>query len=138
MNGEPATSSLTDDELLARFILFKRYIRDNGRRVAPEAFVPHPTRELSVKRHLGLTEAELWGCGQEIADRRPATLYGRADVQVVAVTRQSLRCVATRTPRNHVNIVGWPAEKPAQKVIAMALAGAAAYTANPAAPPTPA
>lgn len=130
MNGETAFTALTEDELLARFVLFTKWIRSNGR-VAQDAFIPDRSRELSVIRHLGLTEDELWSCGQEIADSRPATLYGRADIQVAEVTKQSLRCVADPPPRNHVNIVGWPEEKSAQKILAMELATKARYVVTP-------
>ena len=37
----------------------------------------------------------------------------------------------TPEPRNHANIIGWPKEKPAQKIIAQEIAAAATFISTP-------
>lgn len=131
MTQEGALLPVADQELLARFVLFRRHIRTSDQTVKPEAFIPYPRPELSVTRHLGLAEAELWELGQAVADQRAITLHGRADVRASTVRRQSLRIEPTPEPRNHANITGWPADKSAQKVIALEIAAASKYVPNP-------
>ncbi len=80
--------------------------------------MPPPNLALSVTRHLALSPTDLWAMGQDVADRRPATLYGRADLAAVAARRRKLEIEPSEPPRNHANIVGWPERKPDQKEIA--------------------
>ena len=124
MTNRTGLSAVTDDEWLARFILFRNWIRTSDRTVKPDAFIPHPYPDLSVTRHKNLSESELWQIGQGVADVRPAKLYGRADIQAAEVRRQALEVEAKPVPGNpnHANVVGWPAEKSAQKSIAQQLA----------------
>ncbi len=117
------------DEWLARFILYKRYIREDST-VRPDAFIPHPYPDLSVTRHLQVSENQLWEIGWRVARQARKTLHGRADVQASVFQRQELRVVAAPLPDNpnHANVIGWPAEKPAQKIIAQQIAAAAGRT----------
>jgi len=130
MTDIPALPPVSEDEWMARFILFRYWIRKGDLSVRPDAFIPHPYPGLSVTRHMGLSETELWQIGQEIADKRPAALYGRADLQAISVIKKSLRIVATPEPRNHADITGWPADKPSQKIIAQEIAAEARFVAN--------
>ena len=50
-----ATMELPNDEWLARFILRKEHVRADGT-VKPDPFIPYKHIELSVTRHLGLSE----------------------------------------------------------------------------------
>lgn len=125
-----ALLQVSDDELLARFIFQRNHIRSD-QTVKANAFIPHPWPNLSVTRHVGLTKEELWEAGREIAEERPATLYGRADVHASTITTQSLNIVPTATPRNHANITGWPPDKPSQKMIAQEIAAAAQFVPPP-------
>lgn len=118
------------DEQLARFILFSKWTRGD-QTVRADAFVPHPYTDLSTTRHLNLTETELWLVGAQVAEMRPATLYGRADILAAVPLSRKLRLVPTTEPRNHVNICGWPSDKPAQKIIAQELAAGARFTPAP-------
>ncbi len=127
MNGEAGLPAVTDDELLARFVLFSGWLRKSSQTVKPDAFTPYPYPDLSVTRHVALTAEELWQIGEAVADARPAKLYGRADIQAGRVRQQSLKIVPTQAPRNHANITGWPSDKPAQKTIAQELAAAARF-----------
>jgi hypothetical protein len=121
-----------DEELLARFILFSGWFW-KGQTVRPDCFIPHPYPDLSVTRHFGLSESQLWRIGQETANARPkATLYGRADLKTVDARRQKLQVTAAplRKNLNHANITGWPPDKPSQKVIAQELAASATFVAR--------
>ena len=127
MNEDASLAPVTDDEVLARFILFQRWIRSSDQTVRPDAFIPYPYPDLSVTWHLGLSTDEIWQIGQQVADTRPATLYGRADIQTVLVKRQFLSITPTHQPKNHANITGWSSDKPTQKIIAQELAAVAHY-----------
>jgi len=120
------------NEWLARFILYKRYIREDWT-VRPDTFIPYPHPDLSVTRHLQLSETQLWEIGREVARHNSKTLYGRADVQASLFQRQELRVVLEPLPQNlnHANVTGWPIEKPAQKIIAQQIAAAAAKALEP-------
>lgn len=91
--------------------------------------MPHPYVDLSVTRHQALSEHEIWVIGQGVANVRETTLYGRADIRASDVLRQSLNVESApiQNNPNHANIIGWPEQKPAQKVIALQLAAAAKY-----------
>jgi hypothetical protein len=129
--------TVDDGEILARFIYSRRQVtREDGSepRAKVGAFVAHPYQELSVQRHLGSDEAELWHVGSRIgACRRPhVALVARADV-ITGKVRQALasiesaRSMAVRsdpTPENpgHAIIADWPLERAMQDMIALELA----------------
>ena len=72
----PTEGDIADSEVLARFILFRKWIRIDET-VKPEALLPTPDLELSVFRHNGMAEDELWRIGkEEVADKRKTNLYG--------------------------------------------------------------
>ena len=122
------------DEMLARFILQRSHIRPSDRSVKPDAFMPPSDLELSVTRHLSATEEELWSVGEDVAVATCKTLYGRGDVQTFVYLDQKLVMhAAPLIPDNpnHAHIVGWPAEKPAQKNIAQEIASKSAYVPKP-------
>jgi hypothetical protein len=106
-------------ELLARFLVHSRWLRAD-KTLRPEAFIPHPYPDLSVTRHRDLTEPRLWQIGKAVADAIPKKLYGRADVSARVFAEQRLRIVLAPTDENpnHVNVVDWPAQKSAQKIVA--------------------
>lgn len=123
---------LSEHELLARFILFSKWFRSDST-VKPEAFMPHPHVDLSVTRHQSLTEQEIWSIGQNVANVRKVSFYGRADIRTSDVLRQSLKIKSAPVLNNpnHANIIGWPEQKPVQKIIALQLAAAAKYRGMP-------
>jgi hypothetical protein len=125
--------SIKNEELLARFVTSSKWFRSN-QTVRQDAFIPHPYPDLSVTRHKSLSEPEIWKIGQEISDARPATLYGRADVSAEEVRKQKLTVEPRPTPENlnHACILGWPADKPAQKILALELAAVARFVSKPA------
>lgn len=117
---------VADDELLARFILFSKWIR-HDQTTRPDAFIPYPCPDLSVTRHRELSEVDLWQIGQDVADKIDTHLHGRADIQALAVKAQSLHIEPTPMPKNHANIIGWPLDKPGQKIIAQEIAATARF-----------
>lgn len=120
--------AVADDEKLARFILFSKWIRADLT-VKPEAFVPHPYPDLSVTRHNNLTEQALWKIAQDVANTRQVNLYGRADIYVSTIRRQNLKIepAPVQNNPNHANVIDWPADKPAQKSIAQQIAADSLY-----------
>ncbi len=125
-------SKLSDAELVARFVVSKRWIRSSDGSVKPDAFVPPADKELSVTRHKGISTEKLWRHGKAVAEKRDASLLGRADVRVADVREQNIEAVPHpiwRENWNHAHLIGWPAEKPHQKIIAMQIAAQAQYLA---------
>ena len=130
-------SRLGDNELVARFVISKRWIRSSNQSVKPDAFMPPPNKEFSVTRHKGISTEKLWRHGKAVAEKRTATekrdvrLLGRADVSVSDVRKQNIEAV----PRpiwgnwNHAHLIGWPTNKDHQKMIAMEIAAEAKYVA---------
>jgi len=120
----PAVES---DELLARYVLQSSYIRRSDQTVKPDAFLPHPHRDLSVTRHRDATTVELWEVGASVANACGKKLYGRADVLADAAVRQGLTVAAAPIPGNpnHADISNWPDDKPAQKIRAMEISASA-------------
>lgn len=125
-----AFPTVAAEEWLARFITSSRWIRASDQTVKQDAFIPHPYPDLSVTRHKNLSVEELWRIGQDVADRRPATFYGKADLTAEQVRRNKLQVEERPEPDNlnHATIIGWPDDKPAQKILAQELAAIARYT----------
>ena len=132
MNNGGTVPPVESDEWLARFILTRGHLRPD-RTVKQDAFIPYPYPDLSVTRHLQLSEAEVWQIGRDVARPTGKSLYGRADVQATVFLRQELRVVSDPLPEypNHANVTGWPPEKPAQKIIAQQIAAATDKTLTP-------
>jgi hypothetical protein len=126
---------IKNEEVLARYILYDKWIRKVDNTPKPDAFIPPSDLNLSVTRHIGLSEKDLWKIGQTVADivskKRPdAKLEGRADLLVVVARNQALQVHSYPISgnANHAHITGWPKDKPAQKSIAQELAAAAHFT----------
>jgi hypothetical protein len=129
MSNSGMEAPVASIEQLARFIVFSGWIRRSDQTVKQDAFIPPPDLELSVTRHKNLSERELWRIGQRVADARPAKLHGRADIRAANVRQQALDVEPNPVPGNpnHANVIGWPADKPAQKIIAQELAAKAHF-----------
>lgn len=123
------------DEWLARFILRKEHIRADGS-VKPDPFMPYKWVELSVTRHLGLVERELWSAGEQVALETSNQLLGRADLQAHIFNCHHLRVIPKPLPNkpNHADAVDWPADKAAQKELALLIAREATFNPKPPAP----
>ena len=122
MLEESPSESIADSELLARFILFGKWFRSSDLTVKSEAF---EEPDLSVFRHIGLSDIELWVLGQDVANLRSSgKLYGRVDLTVRGVRNLSLEVQNDTPPRNHALIVRFPKDKATRKMIALELARA--------------
>jgi hypothetical protein len=125
---------IKDQELLARYIYSSNRIRSSDLTVKPSAFMPPDNLELSVTRHLTLKEDELWIIGEIIcSDRSEPTLHGRADIETIIARNQDLDVKADPKEQNHSHaiIIGWPSDKPQQKMKAIELAKSARFISNP-------
>jgi len=115
--------AVTDEELLARFIVNGDYVRPDGG-VKPELFMPYKWVELSVNRHREASLDETWAIGIQVAEGRGKKLIGRADIQASACHIPPLK--AQSAPilgnPNHADIVGYPPDKAEQKSLATKLA----------------
>ena len=124
---------IPDDEVLARFVLFERWIR-NDNTVKPDAFIPPygSTPNLSVTRHIGLSNSQIWEIGRGVAATRQLPLHGRADTECSVVKSQEL--TVSPAPlcdnQNHANIIGWPTSKPEQKIKALEIAKMAVFSGH--------
>lgn len=138
--------AIAPDERLARYIVRSKQFRSSDLTVKPDAFLPapEPPLELSVNRHRSATKQELWDTGRLIASASHRTLYGRADVEVPAVTALNLDVrpdpVEAEPARglpanpNHAVICGWPADDLARcRLLAVELAASATFVALPSA-----
>jgi len=126
---------LTDEDPLARFILFEGHYAATKNRVKPAAFEPPPDGiATSVFAIRSLPEATVWELGQVfVATPRGRTLKARADVRVRDVREVSLQVALDNVPARHANIVGWPSEKSARKSCLQELAARATLKLAPAA-----
>ena len=125
---------VSTDEPLARFVTVGSWVRAD-KTVRQDAFIPPKDLNLSVTRHIRLSQEQLWIIGQAVANaRRHTTLFGSADLLVFAVTKSGLRVEPAPIPGNpqHAHITGWPLDKPAQKNIAQELAAASTFVPLPA------
>lgn len=135
--GPLANIPVGDEEIIARFILVDKHIRRDG--TLPEikavAFLPYKHVELSVTRHRGLDQPEIWSLGQEVASARQLPLVGRGDLSAAGPRQQGLDVIPSEGPdkggRNHANIIGWPSEKAAQMVKALELAAGSSFVRCP-------
>lgn len=128
-------STVSDEERLARFILRKSHIRQDMT-VKPDAFIPHPHKELSITRHGDMQESALMDIGLSIAEdikkksNQTIKICGRADILARFVRSQQLNVAAAPVEKNpwHANITGWRQEKAQQKMKALELAQNAKFT----------
>lgn len=127
-----SVTELPDHEWLARFIRRKEHVRADGT-VKADPFIPYKHVELSVTRHLGLSEQQIWAAGELVVSKVKASLQGRADARVLVYTRQRLRSVAAPQDENlnHANVIDWPPDKQSQKEIALELVKEVRYKAKP-------
>lgn len=114
---------IADDEFLARYVFSQSHVRaDNTLR--PDAFMPSPHVELSVNRHAGCSDEQIWDFGKDIGVQRNKQLVCRGDIQTGYCRALNLEVCHAPVPGNpfHANITCWPVEKHAQKIIAVQIA----------------
>ena len=115
-------STTLEPKILSRFLLHRNYIRADLT-IRPDPFIPHPYPRLSVTRHDDLRESDLWARGRHIAGMAGKNLYGRADLNPLRIPQMlSLESTPTLENPQHVDIIGWPQDKPSQKLLAIEIA----------------
>jgi hypothetical protein len=126
--NETAGSLLSDDEMLARFVLKKEWIRKDST-IKQDAFIPPKDLQLSVTRHARISTEQLIETGKSVAAETSLEFHGRADIEVQVVVKNALKAVAWPLAKNqnHAHVIGWPADKEARKTIAQELAAAAEF-----------
>jgi len=120
-----------DEETLARYVLSASWLYKDGRSgslLRPNAWLPHPTVELSVFRTDGWTEIEVVDQGERVAAEREAKhretalaqgraypkekvtfrYHGRGEIQAEKVRTIGLDLVPKEPPPRHADIVNWP------------------------------
>lgn len=132
MNPSAVEQPVAEAEWLARYIVRKQHVRRDGT-VKPDPFIPFKYVELSVTRHLELSEQRIWDIGDRVASQTNTQLQGRADAQASVYMQQRLRVVAAPVEHNpnHANVVDWPSDKQAQKEIALEIVKCVRYKAKP-------
>jgi len=122
--GFDPSSYIGPDEPLARFVLFSSHVRADGS-VKPDLFIPtlnveRDTLETSSTRYDSLSDAEIWQRGEAVAAENEKELLGRSDVEAAAHRNAGLSISPDPQPNDpqHVNVVDWPNEKAAQKMLA--------------------
>ena len=127
--SESAGNPLSAEEILARFIMRRDWIRKADNTVKQDAFIPPTDLELSVTRHQGISVDELNQFGKAVANQRALEFHGRADIETKDVIKNGVKAVAwpLADNGNHAHIVGWPSEKESRKTIAQELAASSKF-----------
>jgi hypothetical protein len=122
-------------EVLTRYVLTSTQYRKTDVFVKAPAFLPalHPETgfETSVFRITTLSDVQIWELASQ---QRPGrTVYCRADLDKAAVEKIHPLIVKEETSTHplHSIIIGWPAEKHAQKILAQELEQIARSHAGP-------
>lgn len=120
---------ISDDEVVARYILQSNEFRKNDNTVKPTLFLPYSKIELSVNRHTCCNEDEIWQFGTNVATARNKTLHGRSDIAASACNAVTpLRVVAKPIipdNPNHADVINYPESKEDQLALAQKLAASA-------------
>jgi hypothetical protein len=122
---DPVATGLSPQEPLARFLCSSSWFVRLSARVKYSAFMPFHGAT-SVFRISALRDPEVWEIGERlVAGPTGRHLHGHAALRVTHVVRAELMLAPDDRPPRHANIVGWPAEKGAQRFLAEQLAGEA-------------
>ena len=109
------------DEPLTRFLTSKSHYARSKRLVKQGAFLPKDG-EPSVFRVAELPDRVVWRIGYLAIEKRyNKTVHGRGDLSAHTINDVGLRVAPDDRPRRHANIVGWPSDKPEQKLLALEL-----------------
>ena len=116
---------VSPSEPLSRFIFSREHCKTG--RVSFAAFMPSTkTLDISVYRTRGCDERKIWLLGDLfVAAKRKDNrgILARADLVSQLIFKEGLEITPETSPHpRHANVTKWPADKPQQKIKAIALA----------------
>lgn len=106
---------------MARYLTSSGQFARAGSKTKRDAFLPNPAGKLSVFRIVGLDDAAIWDIARRHIAARDRPVYGRSEIKAGAVLPTGLTIDPDNAPVRHANIVGWPAEKSARRLLAQEL-----------------
>lgn len=111
------------NDILARYIYFSRFIKTSNRTVRYAAFLPSSIdNKTSVFKITGLSENDIWDIANtHVTPMQNNTLKGRADIGSEDVISQGLDLIPDEHPDRHLNITGWSNDKSKNQLIAQEL-----------------
>lgn len=113
-------NNINCSEKIGRYIYSKNHYRISDNTVKHAAFMPQPDDgRLSVFIISGLSEEEIWSIGESI---RNENLKARADITANHVYESRLDIKVDNNPQRHAEIINWPEDNSARKLLAMELA----------------
>ena len=121
-------------ETVARYLLQSNQFNRGKNRVKFNAVHASScqTGSLCFSDFKGLKNEEIWSIGKKhVAAPRGKKLYGYGNIAVANIQKHQLRVVSNEPPPRHADILGWPKEKEAQKLIALELSAEATLVLNP-------
>lgn len=114
------------DEMTTHFIFARDHFNQAKNTVSAAAFMPPKDKRLSIYRIHCCEEEKIWWLGDWYVSRRRTdkkAVLARGDLQALEFERVQLEIRPERNPHpRHANVLGWPADKPAQKMKAVELA----------------
>lgn len=123
-------------EMTTHFIFARDNFNPSKKTVHAAAFMPPKDRRLSIYRTCRCSEGKIWWLGgQYVAKKRKKAVLARGDLLAVKFARVQLVISAGRADRSphprHANVIGWPDDKPVQKMKAVELANEATLVLKP-------
>lgn len=120
------------DARISRFLLASNQFARSTGRVKTSAFLPPPSRRLSVFESTTASEGRIWELGTvHVASPRRKRLHARADLGAATILVESLAIEPAPPPPEHANVVGWPENDGSEEEIAIRLAKRARLVLNP-------
>lgn len=102
----------------ARFATQSSHYRKSDLEVRQSLFLPPKNLELSVFRSDGLTQDDIKNLGNKhIPNIKGFTEVLKNDIEAI----EPLKIQIDNVPPRHANIIGWPAQKSEQKLLALKL-----------------
>lgn len=117
--------SITQDEVICRYLYQKGHYTLSTGRVKPRAFHPPADYRTSVYRTLDLNEGAIWSLGDKHASRQGQLPIARGDLTANEVGLGGLRLEASPPPPRHADIIGWAQDKDAMMSQAQEIAASA-------------
>lgn len=119
---------IDDDDLLARHVIEKSYIRSSNNSVKPKAFQPARDNCTSSFKISGLSKEKITIIGEDnVAKPRGKRLLGWVKFTAGTVIKSGLTLDPNNVPERHVDITGWPESKEERMSIQLELAASSEF-----------